>query len=1260
MNLRLTLLLAGLLLVGAGTLSPAATPEERTVTLNWRSNLGDHAWVERGYLALRHSFALNGNALWLSARQASAAEYHHAVFTGGLGPDAFAGSPKRLEFFLEVTKPGKYYVWYRLRVKQAGIIRHLEGVDSSAGAPISWVDLEVKEANAWTWLRREGQVEFKAGLHELQMDSWTDGVDVSRIVLVSDEKWSPPAGEALPEPAAAIPWTEGTGYSGEVQPSTVLKWGRLTYQSDRLAKLMLSYSTDAGKTWTPVPEGGDLSAIPVKSEGTDRLRFRASLTQPEGAFVYIGPLTLTYTGDRDDLFSLADATGRYFFARQTGALCGIQNVVTKTWLTPERKPQPIFAVRLRPVAGAPEKDWETVTSLDAKCLSATPSGTSAKFVYEIARPGGVATVALRAAFTGPGELTWTAWVKNNMGDFDVVDLTYPLAYGVKASASAADDTLLINGNYLVKTPANFGRFLYYWPTGTAPLMDIFNDREGLAMVAHDDTLRSTGLSARGLDREAVELSLIKVVRVRGGDAFAGPPHLLRVHQGDWHQTGLVEWEWLAQHRPSATPPLWLAECDGWVPTGWPAGWWTNMGVFADKMQAENGFGWVQYWNFQVPGTTWTIPHPNPINGSEAELRWGIDQQHRRGMRTTFYIQGLLYDPQGDGASPDDPIGSLHRRDLWPGWELPGAGFASRFARRNADGEMHEWSPTEREMCYASTGFAEYKRQWGVDRFLKRLGADGLYWDSLSYGATCWATDHGHGDDPGQWGSGAQANHALIVQQARALNPTSVTAAEGPPLGSLGGVVDVHLDNAPNLEVVRFLFPKMLVYLGSADGADPTRRKAFLYGCRFDGLGADADQQALLRIRRLTKQYLYPATPMDTMGLGIGYPPGDPPPPSGTGVSPVSGSAGVSPPLGGTGVSPVQARWFLCDPTRTKGAVVTILNEEKRGGVKLSLPTDQTGPIRTAWVVDSNGADGPLAGESVDGGKAYEFYVPPAAASTVLLLGPGAEPRVTVTNEPLIAQGGEAQVTVKVESLTGERVRGTIGGIITPIMQPVEVWTKATFDCTGAGERGQTFTLIARADGPRLGLFDRFLSVAVNGGPLIYKLATFYVEPPVRVTPVWAKPDLLRITVENRSLAQQGGAFSFKPTGGVRFELATPASWNYSLAPGAKTVLSVPLVGGYACQTPWAVEGSLQVGGMAAARRPGRSRGACRSAGWRRHSAWGTPSGPAGRLIPSTRPSGRRFSTARWSCTTGGRSCRIGGGGPMGTAPRSSWGPGNTG
>jgi len=1136
--------------------TPAPVPEERTVAVPWRAELGHRAWSEKEGVALRHSYLLGESSLvWLEAEGASAVAYRDA---GAEKADAQAGggkyvlSPERLEFFFNVKQPGKFWTWYRVRVTgEKQTIRHLEGVDACYGASVGWVIHDI-EPGKWVWVRREGPGEYKEGLHELQMDQWTPGVQVDRIALSSDEKWTPPADAPGDATAPTEPWPYGVTFTTDQLFASVLKWNKAEFAHSEKngGKVGLYYSTDQGKTWPQVPKDGDLSALPVKSDGTDRIRFRVDIHRaPDGASPVVGAVRLTYTGDKDDLFVMEDKTAKFYFAKKTGALCGIVNKVTGTELTPFRRPQPIFEIRLSPHAKTPSKDWPTITSFDTKCLSpGTPDkkDRTRRFVYEIERADGKATVTLFCTQTAEGELTWTMGVNNELRDHDIVEMTYPIVDNLKTSEIPSDDTLLIWGGYLVKNPSTFGRFLYYWPTLTAPLMDVFGKREGVTVVAHDKTMRSTGISSMGQERKAVQLSLIKYVRVKPGKSFAGAPHLVRVHQGDWHTTGLVERKWLSEAWPAVQPALWMQESDGWVPAGWPIGWWSDLGRYAEKVKADTGFPYIQYWNFQVPGTTWTIPHPNPVNGSEDELKWGIDQIHRAGMRATFYIQGLLCDPNGDGSSPDDKIGHLQRRHLWPGWELPEKGFTEKWAAKDEDDEARPWSGTEMEMCYASKGFQEYKRHWAIDLFMTRLGLDGIYWDSLSRGRTCWATDHGHGDDPGMWGIGAQENHRLIHAQGRKLKPDAVFSTEGPPVDTLGAITEIHLNNAPSLDAVRFLFPKMQVYLGAADGADVKRTKSFLYGCRFDGIDVkDPNQMAMLRVRRVTKQFLYPAIPMDTMGLKIE---GDP---------------------------SVKARLFLCDPPRTRGAVATILNEQKASNATVTVDTSQCGPIKSAWLADTEGNDRPMTdGKAVDGGKGYQFPVPVSHASTVMLFN-RAEPRVTVETETsLLPRGGVATVTVRLESLTGESMKGSLKAV------QVNGCTGSSvpFTASDFGDKATVVKLsVTASDTARVGLVDIPVEIAVTGGPTFRKVATFYIDQPVSVTPTWVGLEKLRVTVKNGSLSPRGGTVSLAMASGeVKFQGANP-KWTYFLKPGESQSFDTALAGGYTCQVPWAVKGTATCG-----------------------------------------------------------------------------------
>jgi hypothetical protein len=337
---------------------------------------------------------------------------------------------------------------------------------------------------------------------------------------------------------------------------------------------------------------------------------------------------------------------------------------------------------------------------------------------------------------------------------------------------------------------------------------------------------------------------------------------------------------------------------------------------------------------------------------------------------------------------------------------------------------------------------------------------------------------------------------------------------------------------------------MLIYLGAADGADRSRRKAFLYGCRYDGIERKPDQQALLRIRRATSQYLYPATPMDTLGLSI------------------------------DGGDSIRARLFVCDPARTRGAVVTILNEARVRGATITVDTSAFGPVRSAWIADADGRDGPLTdGVALPGGNAFRIPVPAAFASSVLLLN-RAEPRVAAHAAPLLARDGETVVNARLESLTGETVKGRVR------LRPPRGFSARSvrFVATGSGQAQAVveLPLLAGEKAP-LGLVDIPIEIDVDGGPRFRKVVTVCVEEPVRVTPEWVGPEKLRVAVENRSRSLREGDVSLEMAyGEVAFAGEAPA-WQYRLAPGESARFESELRGGFGCQVPWAVKGRARCG-----------------------------------------------------------------------------------
>ena len=121
---------------------------------------------------------------------------------------------------------------------------------------------------------------------------------------------------------------------------------------------------------------------------------------------------------KHDLFVVEDRIARFFFARTTGALCGIVSKINGKDLTPFRRPQPLFAIRLAPHEKTISQNWLTLTSFDARCLAAgTPEPKAPharRFVYELNLEDGTVAVTLTCTPTADGELTWTMEVGNHL------------------------------------------------------------------------------------------------------------------------------------------------------------------------------------------------------------------------------------------------------------------------------------------------------------------------------------------------------------------------------------------------------------------------------------------------------------------------------------------------------------------------------------------------------------------------------------------------------------------------------------------------------------------------------------------------------------------------------------------------------------------------------------------------------------------------------------------------------------------------------
>ncbi|MBT3378477.1 MAG: hypothetical protein HN742_01965 [Lentisphaerae bacterium] len=1149
---------------------------EPTETVPWQPHFGQGVWQVEGGLALVPIFSLAADQKQLAVEVEAASSVLCHPDAGerpadGTGAGRVVLSPKHIEVFVDVagTEATAISLWYRVRrVTAPPDARFLQGVDASLGAPVGWVPVNSEPA-VWTWLSAEQHPQLRPGRHELQLTGIPPGIEWDQLVMSRDSEWKPPPdGAPLPTTATPALPQRGTVTTADATFPEVRRWQRLRLGQTELrgGGLALSVSVDQGKTWQAVPDNGSLEAIAPRGDGTDSIRVRATLTREgDGLGPLIGRPQVTYATPEDATFTVDCGPARWIFARRTGALCGIVHQATGTALIPVNRPVPLFEARLKPPGYCEDTAWQDLDALHARCVEAGEDERHAKgfsrklrFRYLAECDDGSLDVTVWAAFADDGDVHWTSRLTSHLKTLDVTEFTWPILNNVKTMATPETDRVLLGGCYLFEGPCRVGRFFYPLPGSLLmPMLDLSGDSEGITLVSRDPTYRNVMMACAGQRDAGVRLSLHKVLALKPGQTYEGPPNVVRIHTGDWRHACLLEREDAHALYPEATDILpSVREMDGLEMEGWAVPRWDLFGTYARKMQKRNGFNHLGLWNFQVPKTYWNTPHPNPMMGNAEDLKWAIRAFRESGMRITFYIQSVLTSPMYEGIGPDDQVGYLKGRHLWPGWDLPPKGWTERFRTRKASGEPGVYGhgidglDINIPMAHGSRGYHEYKMEWAVERFGRQIGLDGIYWDSNSKAQPSWGTNDRYGNDPG-------LSAVALLDTQRAINDAYTrlrpgghwTWGEGSPSAYMRGVRHAHLANAYSLYPIRMLFPQMVLVPSGANGQDKKMHKAFLAGARLYGVRLEHGklQHAMIAMRRKVKQYLYPASYRHDLDLKISD-------------------------------ERIQASLSLCDPARTRGAVLNILNLEQVADATITIDTSLFGPVRTTWVTDSDGRDESLP---VNATEQFELPVPTAEASHILLLN-RAEPRITATVEGELAAGGTVPVRVVVESLTNEHQQGVIALKTPPGLHA----TPAEFDTTDQ----QSLNITLRADldattdifdlptevrlGERRKLAARMLG-AKRKGATFERVVTLYVHEPITWELVRNGPEQARLRLRNETRKLASLTVDLKAGEGT-VELADgPLQFQLGLAPGEQKDLDIGLTGATEAMRPWRLRGTMR-------------------------------------------------------------------------------------
>jgi hypothetical protein len=679
------------------------------------------------------------------------------------------------------------------------------------------------------------------------------------------------------------------------------------------------------------------------------------------------------------------------------------------------------------------------------------------------------------------------------------------------------------------------------------MLDVSNKHRGISFIAHDTSLRSTGVSCQGLN-DSVQLSLARIVQLKQGETFKGQPNIIRPHQGDWQQACLLEKDWANQAFPMVDSPLWAEELDVFAAVGWPVPRWDYWNRMGEKAKQNMDASLIGLWNFQVPGTTWTVAHPNPIMGDEEDLHFAVRDVHRQGIRLVMYIQSLLVNRFAEGCNPKDMVGYMKRNFLWKGWELPETGFAENCRIRNASGKSIPYNShsTDSETCMnqANSEVRKFKYRWAIELLGRKLGIDGIYWDSDSggFGQPAWGNSNLYGSDPGFPGKGAYETAKLIRHDFKKIDPECVFIGEGPPNAMMGGVRDFSLDNVRSLWPIRMLFPRMKLLSGSANRNDPTREKAFLSGARFDGIDLkEALQKTFVWMRKRVKQYLYRAIFLNELGMKI----------NGTGI---------------------EAKLLELDSRDGKGFIINILNRQQIANASIELSPSTENILNHGWLIDSEKQDKVFSDFTRDNHNRYRIKIPRAAASHIIFFSQ-LQPRVTVLTKGDFSAGNSHQVQVKLESLDGQSKQGKLN-LTTPEFfksEPIEYHINP--DKPGDGNI-YNIPLEIDLEAPAK-IVDLPLEITPYKGTKFRKCITFYTQPPTDIKIKWTAPEQLSITLINRTDKISQGSLNLITTKGT-VTLAKPDfRLEFELPPNDQRTYTVAMKGAAITQTPWVVKGLLK-------------------------------------------------------------------------------------
>ena len=259
--------------------------------------------------------------------------------------------------------------------------------------------------------------------------------------------------------------------------------------------------------------------------------------------------------------AIGDSTGRVWLCRETGALCGIENLATGEIVAPLGERQPLFSLSVIDE----ERQTETI-GFDQATLqqfTAAPDGSRATLARRARPPIRLTLQVARSApgrspspprlRIGPTAPCWRSPIPRLLGASGgrpkALTLVHPYLCGqIQRDALRSADA----------TPSTRAR-------RDGLVRSLWREGWPLALHARHDAHRHAPHRATRRGRH-LRYEPLPGVRIRPNTTWKGPRHVLLIHAGDWHVAADLT-QWARQWLGAPDVPRWIQDADGWVLMG---------------------------------------------------------------------------------------------------------------------------------------------------------------------------------------------------------------------------------------------------------------------------------------------------------------------------------------------------------------------------------------------------------------------------------------------------------------------------------------------------------------------------------------------------------------------------------------------------------------------------------------------------------------------------------------------------------------------